>query len=106
MSSMSSATRRPVVLRRENRAARWQQRLGGNYSASPVFADGRIYFLSEEGVATVIAPGRFQAPGRQRARWRDTGLDGGGGRGDLHPQPRTFIASAADEPSRSMSRTG
>ena len=35
----------------------WQQRVGGNYSASPVFADGRIYFLSEEGVATVIAPG-------------------------------------------------
>jgi outer membrane protein assembly factor BamB len=36
---------------------RWQQRLGGNYSASPVFADGRIYFLSEEGLTTVIAPG-------------------------------------------------
>jgi outer membrane protein assembly factor BamB len=36
----------------------WQQRVGGNHSASPVFADGRIYFLSEEGVATVIAPGK------------------------------------------------
>jgi outer membrane protein assembly factor BamB len=36
----------------------WQQRLGGNYSASPVFADGRVYFLSEEGVTTVIAPGK------------------------------------------------
>jgi outer membrane protein assembly factor BamB len=36
----------------------WQQRIGGNYSASPIFADGRLYFLSEEGVATVIAPGR------------------------------------------------
>jgi len=36
---------------------RWQQRLGGNYSASPVFADGRIYFLNEEGQTTVIAPG-------------------------------------------------
>jgi outer membrane protein assembly factor BamB len=36
----------------------WQQRLGGNYSASPVFADGRIHFQSEEGVTTVIAPGR------------------------------------------------
>lgn len=35
----------------------WQQRIGGNHSASPIFADGRIYFLSEEGVATVIAPG-------------------------------------------------
>ena len=36
----------------------WQQRLGGNYSASPVAADGRIYFLAEEGAATVIAPGK------------------------------------------------
>ena len=36
----------------------YQQRLGGNYSASPIWADGRIYFLSEEGVATVIAPGK------------------------------------------------
>ena len=35
----------------------WQERLGGNHSASPIFADGRIYFLSEEGVATVIGPG-------------------------------------------------
>ena len=37
---------------------RWRERLGGNYSASPVFADGRIYFQSEEGVTTVVAPGR------------------------------------------------
>jgi outer membrane protein assembly factor BamB len=36
----------------------WRQRLGGNHSASPVFADGRIYFLSERGAATVIAPGK------------------------------------------------
>ena len=35
----------------------WVQRIGGNHSASPIFADDRIYFLSEEGVATVIAPG-------------------------------------------------
>jgi outer membrane protein assembly factor BamB len=36
----------------------WQERVGGNHSASPIFAAGHIYFLSEEGVATVIAPGR------------------------------------------------
>ena len=36
----------------------WQQRLGGTYSASPVFADGRIYFHAEQGATTVIAPGR------------------------------------------------
>jgi outer membrane protein assembly factor BamB len=35
----------------------WQERIGGNHSASPIYVDRRIYFLSEEGVATVIAPG-------------------------------------------------
>ena len=34
----------------------WKRRIGGNYSASPIFADGRIYFLSEEGRTTVVAP--------------------------------------------------
>jgi outer membrane protein assembly factor BamB len=35
----------------------WQERVGGNYSASPVFADGKIYVQSEEGVGTVVKPG-------------------------------------------------
>jgi outer membrane protein assembly factor BamB len=35
----------------------WQERVGGNFSASPVYADGRIYFLSEAGETTVIAAG-------------------------------------------------
>lgn len=39
-------------------ATLWQARLPGNYSASPVFADGRLYFQSEEGVTTIVAPGR------------------------------------------------
>jgi outer membrane protein assembly factor BamB len=39
-------------------APHWQVRLGGNHSASPVYADGRIYFLSEEGESVVIAPGK------------------------------------------------
>jgi outer membrane protein assembly factor BamB len=39
----------------------WQERLGGNYSASPLFADGKIYFQSEEGVGTVLkAEKKFQ----------------------------------------------
>lgn len=33
----------------------WQRRIGGAYCASPVYADGRIYLLSEEGETTVIA---------------------------------------------------
>ncbi|HUG70856.1 MAG TPA: PQQ-binding-like beta-propeller repeat protein [Pirellulaceae bacterium] len=36
----------------------WEKRLGGNYSASPLYVDGRIYFQSEQGETTVIAPGR------------------------------------------------
>jgi outer membrane protein assembly factor BamB len=36
----------------------WRKRVGGNYSAAPLYADGRIYFFSEEGKATAIAPGR------------------------------------------------
>jgi outer membrane protein assembly factor BamB len=39
-------------------AQNWQARVGGNHSASPVYADGRIYFLSEDGESVVIAPGR------------------------------------------------
>ncbi len=36
----------------------WQQRIGGQHSASPIYADGRIYFFSHESAATVIEPGR------------------------------------------------
>jgi outer membrane protein assembly factor BamB len=35
----------------------WQQRLDGNYSASPIAAEGRVYFQSEDGVATVVKAG-------------------------------------------------
>jgi len=35
----------------------WRQRLGDRCSASPVWADGKIYFLSEKGTTTVIADG-------------------------------------------------
>ncbi|MDZ4685819.1 MAG: PQQ-binding-like beta-propeller repeat protein [Planctomycetaceae bacterium] len=36
----------------------WQQRVGGNFSASPLYAEGRIYLLSQEGPTTVIAASR------------------------------------------------
>jgi outer membrane protein assembly factor BamB len=36
---------------------RWQERVGGDYSASPVYADGKIYLLSEEGKGVVLEPG-------------------------------------------------
>lgn len=36
----------------------WQERIGGNYSASPLFADGKIYIQSEDGPAIVLKPGK------------------------------------------------
>lgn len=39
-------------------AVHWQERLGGNYSASPFLADGRIYFQNEEGTTVIIRAGR------------------------------------------------
>lgn len=37
----------------------WQERLApGGYSASPLYADGKIFFQNEAGIGTVIKPGR------------------------------------------------
>lgn len=36
----------------------WKQRLGDSFSASPIYADGRIYFSNEAGETTVIEAGR------------------------------------------------
>lgn len=36
----------------------WQERLAGNYSASPLFADGKIYFQTEDGVGYVVKAGK------------------------------------------------
>ncbi len=36
----------------------WNERLGGNYSASPLAAEGRLYCFSEEGKTVVLAAGR------------------------------------------------
>ena len=35
----------------------WRERLRGKHSASPIWAEGRIYFLSENGKTTVIEAG-------------------------------------------------
>ena len=50
----------------------WTKRVGGGFSASPVYADGKIYFQSEQGEAIVIKPGlkyeelaRNQFPGER-----------------------------------------
>jgi outer membrane protein assembly factor BamB len=36
----------------------WNERIGGNYSASPLLANDRLYCLSEEGKTVVLAAGR------------------------------------------------
>ncbi len=36
----------------------WQERIAGNYSAAPIVADGRIYFLNENGLTTVVKAAR------------------------------------------------
>jgi outer membrane protein assembly factor BamB len=38
--------------------ALWNERVGGNHSSSPLLADGRIYFFSEEGKTHVVAADR------------------------------------------------
>jgi outer membrane protein assembly factor BamB len=35
----------------------WQHRLGGNFAASPLFVDDKLYLTSREGVTTVVRPG-------------------------------------------------
>jgi outer membrane protein assembly factor BamB len=40
----------------------WTDRIGGSYAASPIYADGRLYFFSQEGKTTVLKPGRAFIP--------------------------------------------
>jgi outer membrane protein assembly factor BamB len=37
---------------------RWQERLEGGFSASPFYAEGRVYFQSEAGLTTVVRAGK------------------------------------------------
>lgn len=41
----------------EKGTVHWQERLGGAFSASPIYADGRVYFQSEEGETIVVRAG-------------------------------------------------
>ena len=36
----------------------WSERIGGKFAASPIYADGRIYWFDRAGLTTVIKPGR------------------------------------------------
>jgi outer membrane protein assembly factor BamB len=39
-------------------AVHWSERLGGGFSASPVAAEGRVYFQNEAGVGFVVKAGK------------------------------------------------
>jgi outer membrane protein assembly factor BamB len=36
----------------------WTERFSGNFDASPIYAGGRLYFFNQQGVTTVLKPGR------------------------------------------------
>jgi len=43
----------------------WKKRIGGNFSASPMLADGKLFFCSREGETTLLKPGKtFEEIGR------------------------------------------
>jgi len=48
LTCLESATGQPV----------WTARIGGSFAASPIYADGRLYFFNQQGVTTVLKPGR------------------------------------------------
>jgi len=51
--------------------AHWQERVPGGYSASPFYADGKIYLQSEEGVTTVLRAGtKFEVLARSDLKER------------------------------------
>jgi outer membrane protein assembly factor BamB len=51
----------------ETGAENYRERLGGDYSSSPIFADGKIYIGSRKGLVTVIKPGKkFEALGKNQ----------------------------------------
>jgi outer membrane protein assembly factor BamB len=46
---------------------RWSQRIGGNYSASPTYCDGKVYFQSEDGDTVVVKAGtKFERLGQSK----------------------------------------
>lgn len=55
---MVSDTGAATCLEAATGAVVWRDRAGGDYAASPIYADGRIYFFSRQGRSVVLKPGR------------------------------------------------
>ena len=75
----------------------WKERLKGEYRASPLAADGRIYFLNTQGLTTVVAASpQFQPAGREPARRRNAGLAGRFRRANLYSRPKSACIAWAN----------
>src|SRR3989440_12160435 len=60
----------------------WRTRVGGNYSAAPLYAEGKIYFFGEDGKTTgVEAGGRGKGGGGEEGGGWGKGKPWGGGGG-------------------------
>ena len=53
----STITAWPRAWRRRAEDRKWRKRFGGDYTASPVSAEGRVYFTNEAGTTLVIRAG-------------------------------------------------
>jgi outer membrane protein assembly factor BamB len=52
-------------------ARHWMERLGGNYSASPVYVNEHVLFLNEDGMATWVKPSKeFSVAGKNQVTGR------------------------------------
>jgi outer membrane protein assembly factor BamB len=40
----------------------WTKRVGGKFAGSPIYGDGRLYFCNQQGVTTLVNPGREYEP--------------------------------------------
>ena len=72
---------------------RWQKRLPGRYTASPIAGDGKIYFFNEDGTATVISATekRLSATGAELDRRTDLRHAGPLRRPAFNPHSRAFV---------------
>ena len=84
---------------------RFKSRLGGNYSASPIAAAGRVYFCAEEGETVVIEAGTRFRELAQQAPGPDHGFAGGCRRGNFSAHrhaPVSHRATGKRERSRAV----
>jgi len=78
----------------------WQERIGGKHSPSPIYADGKIYFLTEgEGETTVIQTGpKFKVLARNKINEKCKGSMAAS-QGNLFIRSEGYLFCIGDKPS-------